>query len=345
MTSNVPSVTIQEVADLAKVSPKTVSRVINNEPLVRADTRARILDAIDQLNYRPNLNARGLASNRSFLMGLFCDRPGDYLSEFQAGAVERCRESSIHLMVEPWDVESPQIENQLDTLLGQLRLEGVILLPPLSDHPLVLNKLHEASIPIVRIAPKHNVSATPSIGIDDYAAARQLTAHLVDLGHRRIGFILGRPNHGATEQRYLGFVDEMRAHNIAVDSKLVQTGNFVFADGLICAERMLRAADPPSAIFASNDDMAAAVISMARKFGLDLPGQLSVTGFDDAPVARMIWPELTTVSQPVAAMARMAADLIIRLEPRRNGWPERIPRHLLDHAMIIRNSTARAARR
>ena len=345
MTLNLQSVTIQEVADLAKVSAKTVSRVINNEPLVRPDTRARILDAIEQLNYRPNLNARGLASNRSFLVGLFCDRPGDYLSEFQAGAVERCRESSIHLMVEPWDVESPDIENQLDTLLGQLRLEGVILLPPLSDHPLVLNKLHEASIPIVRITPKHNVSTTPSIGIDDYAAARQLTAHLVNLGHRRIGFILGRPDHGATEQRYLGFVDEMRAHNIPVDSKLVQTGNFVFADGLICAERMLRSADPPSAIFASNDDMAAAVISMARKFGLDLPGQLSVTGFDDAPVARMIWPELTTVSQPVAAMARIAADLIIRLEPRRNGWPDRIPRHLLDHAMIIRNSTARPARR
>jgi LacI family transcriptional regulator len=339
-----PSVTIQEVADLAKVSPKTVSRVINNEPKVRADTRARILGAIEQLNYRPNLNARGLASNRSFLVGLFCDRPGEYLSEFQAGAVERCRESSIHLMVEPWDVASPDIEKRIDTLLGQLRLEGVILLPPLSDHNLVVNKLHNASIPIVLIAPKHNVGGSPSIGIDDYAAARHVTAHLLGLGHRRIGFILGRPSHGATEQRYLGFVDEMRAHGIPVDSKLVQTGNFLFADGLICAERMLRAASPPTAIFASNDDMAAAVVSMARKFGLDLPGELSIAGFDDAPVAKMIWPELTTVRQPVAAMARIAADLIIRLEPRRNGWPERIPRHLLEHELILRNSTARPQR-
>jgi LacI family transcriptional regulator len=345
MALNPTSVTIQEVADLAQVSPKTVSRVINNEPTVRSDTRARILDAIEQLNYRPNLNARGLASNRSFLIGLFCDRPGDYLSDFQAGAVERCRESSIHLMVEPWDVDSPAIEKQIDTLLGQLRLEGVILLPPLSDHTLVLHKLREASIPIVRVAPKHNVSTTPSIGIDDYAAARQITAHLAQLGHRRIGFILGRPNHGATEQRYLGFVDEMRAHGLQVDSTLVQTGNFVFADGLICAERMLRAAEPPTAIFASNDDMAAAVISMARKFELELPRQLSVAGFDDAPVARMIWPELTTVRQPVAAMARLAADLIIRMEPRRNGWPDKIPRHLLEHELIIRNSTARPARR
>jgi len=335
------SVTIQEVADLAKVSPKTVSRVINNEPRVRSDTRARILEAIERLNYRPNLNARGLASNRSFLIGLFCEKPG----EFQAGAVARCRESSLHLMVEPWDVTNPDIDKQIDTLLGQLRLEGAILLPPLSDHPLVLNKLQEASIPIVRIAPKQHLSATPSIGIDDYAAARQITAHLAGLGHRRIGFILGRPEHGATEQRYLGFVDEMRAQQIPVDSDLVQTGNFDFGDGLICAERMLRSTSPPTAIFASNDDMAAAAVSMARKFGLDLPGQLSVAGFDDAPVASMIWPELTTVRQPVAEMARIAADLIIQFEPRRNGWPDRIPRHLLEHELVIRNSTARPARR
>jgi LacI family transcriptional regulator len=344
---NIPpaSVTIQEVADLAKVSPKTVSRVINNEPRVRSDTRARILEAIETLNYRPNLNARGLASNRSFLIGLFCEKPGDYLSEFQAGAVARCRESSLHLMVEPWDVDSPMIDRQIDTLLGQLRLEGVILLPPLSDHPVVLKKLHEASIPIVRIAPKNHLSRTPSIGIDDYAAARQITSHLASLGHRRIGFMLGRPEHGATEQRYRGFVDEMRDRQLPIDPDLVQTGNFVFGDGLLCAERMLRAAAPPTAIFASNDDMAAAAISMARKIGLDLPGQLSVAGFDDAPVASMIWPELTTVRQPVAEMARIAADLIIQLEPRRNGWPERIPRQLLAHELVIRNSTARPARR
>ncbi|MGA2190880.1 MAG: LacI family DNA-binding transcriptional regulator [Steroidobacteraceae bacterium] len=344
MTLIPTSVTIQEVADLARVSPKTVSRVINNEPRVRSDTRKRILEAIEQLNYRPNLNARGLASNRSFLIGLFCDKPGDYLSEFQSGAIERCRESSLHLMVEPLDVQGPTMDKQIDVLLGQLRLEGVILLPPLSDHPTVLAKLQDAAIPVVRIAPKRNLSAAPSIGIDDYAAARQLTAHLLHLGHRRIGFMLGSPEHGATEQRYLGFIDEMRAHQAPVDTALVQTGNFTFPDGLVCAERMLRSPAPPTAIFASNDDMAAAAVSMARKFGLSLPGELSVTGFDDAPVATMIWPELTTVRQPVAAMARIAADLIIRHEPRRHGWPERVPRHLLNHELVIRNSTARPGR-
>jgi LacI family transcriptional regulator len=335
-------VTIQQVADLAKVSSKTVSRVINNEPLVRPETRERILRAIEELNYRPNLHARGLAGNRSFLIGLFCDRPGDYLTEFQAGAIESCRESEIHLMVEPLDTRSGQIERQVNTLLGQLRLEGVILLPPLSDHPVVLSKLRDAQIPIVRVAPKHDLSAAPSVSIDDYAAARQLTSHLLNLGHRRIGFILGRPEHGATEQRYLGFLDEMRARAVAVDFELVQTGNFLFSDGLLCAERMLRAANPPTAIFASNDVTAAAAISMARKFGLELPRQLSVTGFDDAPVATMIWPELTTVRQPATSMGRIAAELIIEHGPRRYGWPEPVPRRVLQHELIVRNSTARA---
>jgi LacI family transcriptional regulator len=232
----------------------------------------------------------------------------------------------------------------MDTLLGQLRLEGAILLPPLGDNPLILAKLNQGEIPIVRIAPKNRLNSTASIGIDDYAAARQLTAHLLNLGHRRIGFILGPPEHGATEQRYLGFIDEMRARSVPVDSGLVQTGNFEFGDGLICAERMLRSPQPPSAIFASNDDTAAAVVSVARKFGISLPNLLSVTGFDDAPVASMIWPELTTVRQPVAAMARLAVNLVIEHEPRRRGWPEPIPRHLLNYELVIRNSTAQPGR-
>jgi len=335
-----PSVTIQQVADLAQVSSKTVSRVLNEEPAVREVTRTRILKAIEQLDYRPNLNARGLAGDRSFLIGLFCDKPGDYLSEFQAGAVQRCRESAFHLMVEPWDGASPDVGRQVNTLLRQLRLEGVILLPPLSDHPLILSKLAEAAIPSVRIAPKREPNDSPSVGIDDRTAARRMTAHLLDLGHRAIGFIRGRPEHGATEQRYLGFTDEMRARGVAVKSQWVQTGNFVFADGLECAERMLRGPGRPTAVFASNDDMAAAVICAARQRGLDLPRQLSVVGFDDAPVATMVWPQLTTIRQPVREMARAATELIIRHSPRRHGWPQPIPRQQLNFELILRNSTA-----
>jgi len=331
--------TLDDVAALADVSAKTVSRVVNEEAGVRSDTRERVLRAVELLDYKPNLNARVLAGDRSYLIGLFCERPGDYLSEFQAGAADRCRESGYHLMVEPWDRESPHLMRQVRSLLRQLRLDGVILLPPVSDDRLMCATLREAGIPIVRISPHERAADSPSIGIDDYLAARRLTAHLADLGHRRIGFVLGRPGHGATEERYRGFTDEMAARGLAVDASLVGAGNFQFADGVQCAERMLAITPPPTAIFASNDDTAAAVISVAHRLSLELPRQLSVVGFDDAPIASMIWPLLTTVRQPVTAMARVAAELIINHSPRRLGWPSPVPNRVLDFELVLRDST------
>ncbi|MBW4053222.1 MAG: LacI family DNA-binding transcriptional regulator [Proteobacteria bacterium] len=334
--------TIQMVADRAQVSPKTVSRVINSEPGVRDETRARILDAIRQLDYQPNLNARGLAGARSFLIGLFYDKPGDYLNEFQTGAVQRCRESDLHLMVQPLDIASKEMARDVGMLVRQLRLEGAILLPPLSDHPVVRAALAEAAVPTVHIAPVREPVDSPSVDTDDRAAARQMTVQLLEHGHRRIGFMLGPPGHRATEQRYLGFADAMHARALSIDPELVQTGNFEFPDGLECARRILGARSRPTAIFASNDDMAAAAACLARQMGIELPGELSIAGFDDAPVASMIWPQLATVRQPVREIARIAADLIIQHRPHRRGWPQPIPRPRLDLELIMRGSVGPA---
>ena len=345
MTARRGPATIQMVADRARVSPKTVSRVINNERGVRVETRARILDAIRQLDYQPNLNARGLAGARSFLIGLFYDKPGDYLNEFQTGAVQRCRESDLHLMVQPLDIASKEMPRDVSMLVRQLRLEAAILLPPLSDHPVVRAALAEAGVPAVHIAPMREPVDSPSVDTDDRAAARQMTVQLLEHGHRRIGFMLGPPGHRATEQRYLGFADAMHARAVSIDPELVQTGNFEFADGLECARRILAARWRPTAIFASNDDMAAAAACVARQIGLELPGELSVAGFDDAPVASMIWPQLATVRQPVREIARLAADLIIQHRPHRRGWPQPIPRPRLELALVMRGSIAAASSR
>jgi len=334
--------TIQMVADRARVSPKTVSRVINNEQGVRDETRDRILEAIRQLDYQPNLNARGLAGARSFLIGLFYDKPGDYLSEFQTGAVQRCRESDLHLMVQPLDIASKEMARDVSMLVRQLRLEGVILLPPLSDHAAVRAALAEAAVPAVHIAPMRDPVDSPSVDTDDRAAARQMTVELLDRGHVRIGFMLGPAGHRATEQRYLGFADAMHARGVGIDPELVQTGNFEFNDGLECARRILGARARPTAIFASNDDMAAAAACVARQLGLELPGQLSIAGFDDAPIASMTWPQLATVRQPVRHIARIATDLIIQHRPHRHGWPNPIPRPRLDLELILRGSVATA---
>ena len=332
--------TIQMVADRARVSPKTVSRVINNERGVRGETRARILEAIQQLDYQPNLNARGLAGARSFLIGLFYDKPGDYLNEFQTGAVQRCRESDLHLMVQPLDIASKDMARDLSMLVRQLRLEGAILLPPFSDHPVVRAALAEADVPAVHIAPMREPADSPSVDTDDRAAARQMTMQLLERGHHRIGFMLGPPGHRATEQRYLGFSDAMQASGVSIDPELVQTGNFELADGLECARRILGSPSRPTAIFASNDDMAAAAACAARQMGFDLPRELSIAGFDDAPVASMIWPQLATVRQPVREMARIAADLIIQHRPHRRGWPRPMPRPRLDLELVMRGSIA-----
>jgi LacI family transcriptional regulator len=169
-----------------------------------------------------------------------------------------------------------------------------------------------------------------------------MTVELLDRGHRRIGFMLGPPGHRATEQRYLGFADAMHAQGVRIEPQLVQTGNFEFADGLECARRILQAGARPTAIFASNDDMAAAAACVARQMGLDLPQQLSIAGFDDAPVASMTWPQLATVRQPVREIARIATDFIIQHRPHRHGWPRPIPRRRLDLKLLLRGSIAPA---
>jgi LacI family transcriptional regulator len=337
------SATIEMVAELAGVSSKTVSRVINNERGVREQTRQRVLGVIEQLDYQPNLNARSLAGARSFLVGLFYNRPGDYLSEFQTGAVQRCRDAGLHLMVEPVDTDDPGLARDLSTLIRQLRLEGAILLPPLSDYEVVRATLVKAGIPIVQIAPIHEHPDSPSVDTDDRAAARQLTAQLVEYGHRRIGFIRGRPDHRVTEQRYLGFADVMHARGLPIDPQLVQTGTFEFAGGLECARRILESPNRPTAIFASNDDMAAAAMCVARQMNLALPEELSIVGFDDAPIATMLWPQLTTVRQPVRAIARISVDLIIQHKPHQHGWPQPVPRPRLDLELVLRGSLGRAA--
>ena len=168
-------------------------------------------------------------------------------------------------------------------------------------------------------------------------AARRLTTELIERGHRRIAFMLRRAGHRATEQRYLGFTDVMRARGLAIDPQLLQTGNFEFADGLECARRLLHGPDRPTGIFASND-VAAAAVRVARQMSLALPQALSIVGFDDAPVASMIWPQLTTVRQPVRAIGRVAADLIIQHKPHRRGWPQPTPRPRLDLELIERGS-------
>ena len=306
------ALTIRDVAAQAGVSPKTVSRVINGEEHVRPAVREAVLKVIAELDFRPNAFARGLSSARSFLIGLFFDEPSTgYAADLQRGAIQRCRELSHHLVVEGVDRSKPDWMARFDATLRELRLAGAILAPPICDWPELLDLLETHSVPVVRIAPAHSPDRTPRVVMDDRAAARELTEHLLSLGHRDIGFIRGNPTHSAAGARWLGFADAMHNAGVPIDTRRIMQGDFNFRSGLAAAEAMLDSGNPPTAIFASNDEMALATIVVAMRHGVPVPQQLSVVGFDDAELARIAWPQLTTVRQPNPEMAAAAISILV----------------------------------
>jgi len=334
-------VTMAEVAELSGVSAATVSRIINNDEGVRSDTRNRVLDAIKKLNYRPNLNARGLASDRSFLVGLFIENPGSYASDIQGGINQKCLELGLHLMVESLSGDDPQVARKVGKILSQLRLEAAVLLPPHCDNKKIIDLFVEEEIPFIQVSPLKPHPNAASIHVDDYSAARQMTRFLIESGHRRIAFMAGKSGHRAADERYAGFVAEMAASGIAISPELVVCGNFTFDGGLEAARVMLRQKPRPTAIFTCGDDMAVAALSVAQECGIKLPDDLSVTGFDDSPIARMVWPRLTTVHQPVRELGIAAMDLIAKFNPHRQGWPNPSPDITLDFKLVLRDSTVK----
>ncbi|WP_010220040.1 LacI family DNA-binding transcriptional regulator [Sphingomonas sp. PAMC 26621] len=335
-------VSIKDVAARAGVSPKTVSRVINGEQHVRPEVRDVVLRVVAELDYRPNIFARSLSSSRSYLLGLFLDDPSSgYASDVQLGALLRCRERSYHLIVEPVDLAKANWEHQIESSIRGLRLDGAILTPPLCDDPRVIEIVTAAGIPFVRISPRGDPEVSGAVEMDEFAAAIDMTRHLIDLGHCEIGFIMGDPQHDSSRKRYDGFRYAMTSAGLGVKESFMMQGDFSMRSALGPAERLLGTPDRPTAIFASNDDMALAALITAMKFGIAVPEALSICGFDDAPSARTAWPSLTTIRQPKAEMAAASVDMLVDPFYRTRADDERFHR-LLPYELIKRQSTGRA---
>jgi LacI family transcriptional regulator len=306
------TVTIKDVAERAGVSAKTVSRVINGEPHVRPEVRDAVMEVVRALDYRPNAFARGLSSSRSFLIGMFFDDPTSaYAGDLQRGALTRCRELFHTLLIEQLDPLQADWAARLSTTLREVRLGGAILTPPLCDHRELVAAFADHNIPVVRIAPDAPDAGTPQVRIDDRAAACAATERLLELGHRDIAIIRGNPLHSATARRWMGFNDALQMAGLAVGADRDLAGDFTFRSGLEAGERLLANPSRPSAVFASNDEMAFGVLVAAMRLGVAVPGELSVVGFDDAALSRMAWPQITTVRQPNDEMAIAAVDMLI----------------------------------
>ncbi|MFN4175641.1 LacI family DNA-binding transcriptional regulator [Phenylobacterium sp.] len=331
------ALTIHDVARYAGVSPMTVSRVINGEKNVRESTREAVNAAIRDLNYQPNPAARSLAGADLIRIGLLYSNPSSaYLSEFLVGGLDQCSRSNIQLVVEKCDEE--HAEDAAARLVNQ-GVDGIILPPPLCDAPQVLKTLAASHTPAVAVATGRPPADVSAVRIDDFEAAHAMTRHLVGLGHRRIGFIKGHPNQTASQQRLEGYLAGLAEAGVASDPALIVQGYFTYRSGLDGAEQLLALSDPPTAIFASNDDMAAATIAAAHRRGLDVPKDLTVVGYDDSALATTVWPELTTIRQPIADMSREAVTLLAdEIRSRRSGEKPQHPHALQAFTLIRRQS-------
>ena len=303
--------TIHDVAARADVSIKTVSRVLNKEPRVRNSTRDRVLQAALALNYEPHPLARGLKGRRTHSIGLLYENPQEfsYVQKALEGVFDACRSRNLSLLLRPCPQQVP-IDDVRQFVL-QTRVDGLVLLAPLGDRPDIVSMLRELETPMAQVSPGVAVSDTISVNPRDKGASELLTEHVLSCGHQRVGFIQGDPRHGSSQKRLRGFLSCLRKHGQVSDQRLITQGHFTFDSGKQAAHRLLREKPMPTAIIASNDDMAAGAIVAARELGLDVPRDVSVVGFDDSPIASHTWPPLTTMRQPISEMASTAAFCLI----------------------------------
>jgi LacI family transcriptional regulator len=335
------AVTIHEVARHASVSPMTVSRVINGESNVRESTRQQVMEAVRALNYRPNPAARLLAGARDTRLALIYSNPSaSYLSELLVGALDGSHRTAAQLVLDRWDNLKPAQEKAAAQKLAE-GITGVILPPPLCESKAIAAAFAAEGVPAVALATGKARDDVSCVRIDDFRAAREMTQHLIEQGHTRIAFIKGQPTQTASAQRLAGFEAAMEEAGHEVDPALVIQGYFTYKSGLEAAEKLLSRKRIPTAIFASNDDMAAAAISVAHRRGLDVPHDLSVVGFDDTPIATTVWPELTTIRQPIAAMAEAAINLLLQKirRPKDRQFAQPID-HLVPFELVKRDSVA-----
>lgn len=304
--------TINDVARLAGVSKKTVSRVINRSALLSDDTRIKVEAVIADLGYVPNPQARALALRRNFLIGLLHDNPNaQTVLNFQEGVLDAIRETEFALVVRPVDRHSPTMKDDIRRFLEQQRLYGVLILPPISEDDALANLCLEMGCGYVRMGSAMLDDGDHMVASNDREMVMQAVDHLVELGHRKIALIEGPSGFRSAHERREGFLAAMQAHGLTVPAEWCAQGTYRFDSGMEAATRLLDATDRPTAIFASNDEMAAGAFHVARQRDLKVPEDLSIIGFDDSPIAAHIWPPMTTIRWPVREMARAAALKLI----------------------------------
>lgn len=335
--------TINDIARLAEVSKKTVSRVINNSPFVKEETRKRVEAVIAEHGFTPDPQARGLAFRRSFLVGMIYDNPSpNYVVNMQQGVLDAVRGAGLELVVHPCNRANDSFLTDVRNFIVRQKLFGVVMPPSVSEDDRVVAILKEADCPYVRIASVSLDEPACMVVTHDSRGAARAARHLAELGHRRIAFISGPDTFRSSHERGRGFAEGLAEHGLELDPAYVRRAAYTFESGVEAATELLALPQRPTAIFAGNDEMAIGVMKAARDAGLDVPRDLSIVGFDDLPMASRVWPNLTTVRLPIRDMGRMAAEKLTAglrgLDPATLVQPE------VDPSLVVRDSTAAPGR-
>ena len=332
--------TINDVAERAGVSIKTVSRVMNNEPSVRKPTLEKVLQAVKALNYQPNAAARNLAGTKSFVIAFIYDNPNAYyVIDMQIGILSACNEQGFELLIHPCNAKSQDLDAELTEMIRRSRVAGLVLTPPFSEMPSVIKTLEKLDVKFARILSGSGSSddRSPCVFIDDHQAAFAITEHLIESGHQHIGFLCGDKEHNSSQERLKGYKAALKKHGIRINRSLILQGEYSFESGVNGAKKLLSKTDKPTAIFASNDEIAAGALFAARLMGIEIPQQLAITGFEDSPFSRQTWPKLTTAQQPTTTIARTAANLLIQATRTQS---EQGDNTIFTPELIIRESTS-----
>lgn len=345
MTARKP--TIDDVARHSGVARTTVSRVLNGGPNVRDEVRERVLASVAALNYRVNPQARSLAGGASRMLALIlasdleAEPNSFYASALELGALRECLASGYQLLARHVPQQSPDRRRQVLDLMTTQRCQGVILTPPFADDVILIEEIRKNGGQVVTISPGGPGRAVADgVGIDDEAGGYDIARHLLDLGHRRFAFISGIEGHLSAEQRFDGLKRALAERGLDPAEVEVVRGDFTFRSGSVQAARLLDRPDPPTALVCANDDMAAGALSVAHGRGLEVPGDVSITGFDDTPVSEIVWPPLTTVHQPLKDMGREAVLVLAeRLTGKATAGDWRF--RTLPHAVVPRASADR----
>lgn len=329
--------TINDIARLTGVSKKTVSRVINDSPLVHPETREKVLALMKQLGYSPDPQARGLAFRRSFLIGLVYDNPtAQFIVNMQYGALDALRDSGYELVVHPCDSSKEDYIDGVRRFAQQQKLHGVILIPRVSEDEQLATALREIGVRYVRIASIPLDQASSMVVTHDRRAGTEAANYLESLGHRTLGLITGPRRYRSTIERGGGFLAGLAERGIELSPDYMFEGGYTFESGVAGAEYLLAKSPRPTAIFACNDEMAAGVYKAAMRRGLSIPGDLSVVGYDDSPLASQLWPALTTIHSPIRDLGRQAAQMLLASESAAPAVPRTVTPQL-----VVRDSSQR----